>query len=657
VQLAGTVLPMFSAPNWIEQLFVIMIALGFPIALILGWIYDVRRSGLEKTVTPVAGRATESRRLIALALTGLSVTVIVLSSYWIWNSPRRSPHSPPATESTDVIPEKSIAVLPFANLGDGVEDEHFAEGIHDEILTDLARVADLKVISRTSVMQYRTGSERNLREIARDLGTAHVVEGTVQRKNNRVRISAQLIDARTDTHIWADHYERDLSDVFALESELAETIVAQLTSKLSPQEKTDIEATPTTSFAAYDFYSRANSLLSTIVFNTRSKSNLFEVVDLLNHAVSIDPSFFLAYCRLARAHDQIYLLALDHTPARLALANSAVQSALRLRPNSGEARLALAQHLYCGYLNYEQARQELLAARALLPNEPLVLELLGYINRRQGRWEESERDLKGSLVLDPKNAFLYQQLALTYNKLRRYQQTADALDHALALIPQDTGTRVQRAAVGLDWHADLKPLQSVIQGFLVASPDAAGDLAQAWFLTAACARDWPGVAKAVSAMPANGCREEGVAFPHAWCEGLVARFRGDDYAAREIFGRARQEQAAIVNMQPDYPEALCVLGAIDAALGRKDEAIKEGRRALDILPVSKDSINGPILLNYLALIYAWTGEKDLANQQLRLATHTPGDLSYGQLRLHPFWDSLRKDPGFEEIVAGLAPNE
>jgi TolB-like protein/Tfp pilus assembly protein PilF len=653
VQLAGTVLPMFRAPNWIERLLVIAIALGFPVALVCGWIFDLRRSGLQKTATPVVGRATENRRLIALALTGLSVTAIVLASYWIWYPPRPAPATDPAT----AIPEKSIAVLPFANLGDSDDDEHFAEGIHDEILTDLARVADLKVISRTSVMQYRSGSERNLREIAKALGAAHVVEGTVQRKDNRVRISAQLIDARTDTHIWADRYERDVSDVFALESELAETIVAQLTSKLSPEEKTDIEEKPTTSFAAYDFYSRANSLLSTIVFNTRSKSNLFEVVELLNRAVSLDPSFFLAYCRLARAHDQIYLLALDHTPARLALANSAVQSALRLRPKSGEVRLALAQHLYCGYLDYDRARQELLAARELLPNEPRILELLGYIDRRQGRWEESERALKGSLALDPRNAFLYQQLALSYNRLRQYKQMADALDHALALIPQDTGTRVQRAAVELDWHANLKPLETVIQALLVTSPDSAGDLAQAWFLTAACARDWPGVAQAMAAMPANGCPEEGVAFPHAWCEGLAARFRGDDAAAREIFARARQEQAAIVAKQPDYPEALCVMGAIDAALGFKKQAIEEGRRAVELLPVGKDSINGTILLNYLAVIYAWTGEKDLAIEQLRIATRTPGDLSYGQLRLHPFWDSLRGDPRFEEIVASLAPAE
>ncbi|MEO7166049.1 MAG: FlgO family outer membrane protein [Spartobacteria bacterium] len=656
VQLAGTVLPMFHAPNWMERAFVVAIALGFPVALVLGWIYDLRGSGLYKTATPVAGSGTEHRRVIALALTGLSVTAIVLISYWIWY-PQRQPPQTTAVTNPAAIPDKSIAVLPFANLGEGDDDEHFAEGIHDEILTDLARVADLRVISRTSVMQYRSGSERNLREIAKALGAAHVVEGTVQRQDNRVRISAQLIDARTDTHIWADRYERDVSDVFALESELAETIVAQLTSKLSQEEKIDIETKPTTSFAAYDLYRRANSLLSTIVFNTRSKSNLFEVVSLLDRAVSLDPSFFLAYCRLARAHDQIYLLALDHTPARLALANSAVQSALRLHPNSGEARLALAQHLYCGYLDYDRAREELQVARKLLPNESLIPELLGYIDRRQGRWMESERDLKDSLALDPRNAFLYQQLALTYNKMRQYPQMAEALDRALALIPEDTGTRVQRAAVELDWHANSKPLHSVIEALLVTRPEATGDLAQAWFLLAACERNWKQMAQAVAAMPENGCREEGVAFPHGWCEGVAARFRGDENAARASFSRARQEQAEIVSQQPNYPEAVCVLAVIDAALGRKDEAIEEGRRAAGLLPVSKDSINGPILLNYLAVIYAWVGENDQALDQLRIAARTPGDLSYGQLRLHPFWDALRDDPRFDEIVATLAPRD
>lgn len=664
VQLIGTVLPMFHAPDWAQQLFVLVVALGFPVALVFGWVFEIRHGGLQKTVVAAASGEANNRRLLVLALTGCVVAAIALVIYWEWHPWRRMAGSPgtsrllsPASDATPSIPNKSIAVLPFDNLGDAKDDAQFAEGVHDEILTDLAKVADLRVISRTSVMQYRSGAERNLREIAKALGVAHVVEGTVQRTGNRVRVSAQLIDARTDMHLWADRYDRDLSDVFALESELAEIIVSQLATKLSPQEKAAIEEQPTADLAAYELYSRANTLIATIVFNTRSKDNLFEAARLLDNAVALDPSFLLAYCQLARTHDLIYLLALDHTPARLALANAAVEATLHLRPNAGEARLALAHYLYCGFLDYDRAREELLMAGGVLPNEPLVFELMGYIDRRQGRWEESIRALQRALVLDPRNAFLFQQIALTYSKLRQYAQMAEALDHALLLVPMDVGTRIQRAFVELDWHGNLSPLQEIIPRILAEDPSAAGELAQVWFILACYERDATEISRAVAAMPANGCREEGVAFPHAWCEGLAARTRGDIAGARAAFTTARAEQEKIVREQPDYGEAICALGMIDAGLGRKKEAIEEGRRAIELLPLSKDSINGALLIQYLAIIYAWTGEKDSALEQLALAVRIPSDLSYAQLRLHPFWDALRGDPRFEQIVASLAPSD
>ncbi|PYK71036.1 MAG: hypothetical protein DME44_09205 [Verrucomicrobia bacterium] len=322
----------------------------------------------------------------ALLLAALAVTGSILIFF------HRTSSTPGAGAGISV-PEKSIAILPFDNLSDDKQNAYFTDGVQDEILTDLARVADLRVISRTSVMQYRSSATRNLRQIAKELGVAHILEGTVQRFGNQVRVSAQLIDARTDTHVWAERYDRDLADVFAIESELAKEIVSQLQAKLSPAEKAAIEERPTSDLRAYELYVRAKDLMTRAV-NVRAEKNLLEAADLLNEAVTRDPMFFLGYCELASAHDQIYLGNVDHTPARLALADAAVKAALKLRPDSGEAHLALAEHLYCGFLDYDRARQEVEIARRTLPNESKVYELAGYIDRRQGRWNESVTNLR-----------------------------------------------------------------------------------------------------------------------------------------------------------------------------------------------------------------------------------------------------------------------
>src|SRR5207237_5869051 len=352
------------------------------------------------------------------------------------------------------IPEKSIAVLPFENLSDDKENSYFTQGVADEILTDLAKIADLKVISRTSVMQYKSGISRNLREIGEQLGVAHVLEGSVQRIAVRVRVTAQLIDARTDAHLWAEHYDRPLDDVFAIQSEVAQAIADQLNAKLSAAEKAAINQAPTTDLVAYDLYVRAEALRAATSFNARLKENLLEAARLLDQVVARDPTFFLAYCRLAEVHDLMYFFGSDHTPTRLALANTAIQTALRLRPDSGEAHLALAEHLYRGYRDHEQALAELALARRALPNDPLVFELTGFITRRQGRWEESTTDLKRALELDPRNLFLLQQLSFTYELQRRYRELAEVLDRALKLVPSDPDTRLVRALIDLAERAD-----------------------------------------------------------------------------------------------------------------------------------------------------------------------------------------------------------
>jgi TolB-like protein/Flp pilus assembly protein TadD len=657
VQVVGTVLPIFHAPDWVQQVFVALVAFGFPVALVLAWCFDLEDGAIKMTCGD--GRAVvTSRRVWILAGVGLLVAGSALTGYWLWHPWKRL--SDAASMSSDTLSappviEKSIAVLPFENLSDDKQNAYFADGVQDEILTDLAKVADLKVISRTSVMQYKTSAQRNIREIAKALGVAHILEGTVQRAGGRIRVSAQLIDARTDMHLWAERYDRDLADVFAIENELAEQIVSQLKSKLSPKEKAAIEEKPTADLAAHDLYIRAKTLIASALFSTPQAEGLSEAVRLLNEAIERDPAFALAYYQLAHVHDLLYFLGIDHTPARLAMADAAIQSLVRLRPNSGEAHLAVAKHFYWGYLDYDRAREELNLAQKSLPNDPLPFQLAGYIDRRQSRWAESTKNLERAVELDPRNPAALQQIANSYECLRRYADLERALDRALALTPKDAALRGLRAETELHWHADPRPLISTIQAIIAEDSREAGNIAESWLRVSLCARDFDGAQRAVAALPIDGCHQETIPFPHVWCEGVVARMRGDTAAARAAFTSARDEMAKLVREQPAYAEALCALGMADAALGRKEKSIREGRRAVELLPVTKDSISGSLLVQNLALIYAWTGEKDLAFEQLSVAAKLPGLLSYGQLRLHPYWDPLRGDPRFERIVASLAP--
>jgi serine/threonine-protein kinase len=596
-------------------------------------------------ISPIFAKPAKSKPFLVAAGAAVAVLLVVAAYFW----PPKPHPKPPA------IPDKSIAVLPFENLSDEKENAYFADGVQDEILTGLTRVADLKVISRTSVMQYKAGLRRNLREIAAQLGVAHVLEGTVQRVAGRVRVNAQLIDALTDTQLWAEVYDRDVTNVFAIESEVAGNIVAQLQAKISPVEKAAIRQKPTADLAAYDLYIRAKTLIVPSGFSLPQLESLSEAVRLLNEAIERDPEFALAYYQLAQAHDQLYFSGIDHTPARLALADAAIQLLTRLRPNSGEAHLALAKHLYWGHLDYDRARRELKLAQQSLPNDPLAFVLAGYIDRRQGRWNESINNLERAAGLDPRNTVVLQQLANSYVCLRRYADAERVLDRAIAVDPKDSNTRAFRAAIEIYWHANPRPLRSTVEAIVAEDPREGKNVAQLWLEGSLCGRDVDGATRALAALPIAGCYEDRIPFPRTWCEGVVARLGNDKAAAHQAFAIARSEAAKLVADQPDYPEGLCVLGMADAVLGHKEDAIREGRRAVEVLPVTKDSIIGAMLLKNLALIYAWTGEKDPAFEQLSIAAKIPGVLSYGELRLHPNWDPLRGDPRFDKIVASLAP--
>ena len=589
-----------------------------------------------------------SVRRTHVALTAAGILILGMSALLLVHPSRIR------TSGLNPAPDKSIAVLPFENLSPDPNNVYFADGVQDEILTRLASLADLKVINRTSVMQYKSGAARDLRKIGHELGVARVVEASVQRASNRVRVNAQLIDVSTNQAIWGQSYDRDLADVFAIQSEIAISIAQQLQASLSPRQKTAIERAPTNDIGAFELYAQAKNVLA--IRNARE--NLLQAADLLNQAVEHDPSFFQAYCQLAHTHDRIYFLGYDHTPARLALAEAAIEEAFRLRPDAGEAHLARAQNLYRGYLQYDAALAELDIARRTLPNNAGVFELKGYIERRQGKQEEAVRSLERAIDLDPRNTFTLQQIGLSYHHLRRYAEEESVLDRALKIDPNNVDTEVARAFVNFHWKADTRLLHQTIDSIRVTNPDGAQGIADGWLICALAERD-PAAARTASVAAGSNppFTDEAVNFSRPFVEGVIARMMKDENEARSAFTVARAEQEKIIQTQPDYGPPLCVLGLIDAALGRKEEALREGRRAVELLPVEKDAINGVVMIKYLAMIAVWVGDKDLACEQLAVAIRPPSRLTYGQLKLLPFWDPLRGDPRFEKIVASLAPKE
>jgi serine/threonine protein kinase/TolB-like protein/Tfp pilus assembly protein PilF len=547
-----------------------------------------------------------------------------------------------------------IAVLPFENLSGQKETAAFVDGVQDDILTKLARIADLKVISRTSVMGYR--GKQNMRQIGDELRVSHVLEGSVRRVGARLHMNMQLIDTRTDTHIWAEQYDRDLNDLFAIQSETAQKVAQRLRAKITAAEKLAIERRPTGDLVAFDLYSQASHMLpggdGTVKFG--------QAIDLLNQAVARDPSFFGAYCQLAWAHDELYFSGLDHTPARLASAEAAIQAAFRLRPDDGETHLARAWHLYHAHLDYDGALAELEVARQTLPNNSGLFETMGFVQRRQGRWEESARSLERAFELGPRYINPLYQLGLSYGGFRRYAEQKSIFDRILTIEPDNLEAKAERAFVDVNWKADTGPLHQLIDEIRATNPAAMPKIADsnARLVCALAERDVAAAKEALIASDEIPLGSDAVHFTRSFVEGIIARMTNDEHKGQSAFTAARAEQDKTVQAQPDYGPAWCVLGVIDAALGRKEEALREGRRAVELLPVGKDLFNGMLMIKYLAMIAAWVGEKDLACEQIITVVRSPTGglhLSYGELKLMPFWDPLRGEPCFEKIVASLAP--
>ena len=583
-------------------------------------------------------------RYLAGAATGCVVLAAALAWLLVATLPTL-PVPPP--------PEKTIAVLPFENLNRDEANLFFTEGMQDDILTDLSRVADLKVISRGSVSEYAADQPRNLRAIGRELGVRHVLEGSVRRAGNRVRISAHLIDTHTGAQLWAENYDRDLQDVFSIQSAIAEQIVDQLQAHLSPIEHATIRKKPTSNIAAYEVYLRAREIAHRAGLSTKERSE--QQVRLLDEAVQREPNFVPALCLLARVHVLSYWSNQDHTPERLEAAWRALEQAARLQPEAGEVHLTRGIVLYWGQRDYEPAQAELALAQRILPNEADVPYFMALIARRQGDWESSTRYLQEARSIDPHNAIILWDLARTnYFATKHYRESAETCESVLAWKPDAFDFQLARAKVDLASRGDLRRWNTLL--WSDAARNAEPELLAFERLELALAqRDYHAAAAAMAAHPLPEFQWDGYVTPPAWYEGLIALGLGETEKAHAAFAQARTVLAATVRQRPDDAKANIVLAEIDARLGHKEDAIREGEHALALRPIAKDAVDAPAITTRLAAVYAQVGEIDRAFQILESVINQPNATNYGALLLDECWDPLRKDPRFQRIVATLAP--
>lgn len=576
---------------------------------------------------------SRSRFLACLVVLALLGGVVILVTNRLFKTTHEA-----APATLIKAPEKSIAVLPFESLSDNKADNYFADGVQDEILSKLAKLSQLKVISRTSVMAYRPPSNRDVRSIGTALGVANVVEGTVQRDGNRVRITTELIDARTDQTLWSESYQRDLTDIFAIQSEIAAAVASKLSARLSPEEQKDIAERPTTNVEAYDLYLQAKELVANWRFVAEGANDLPKAVKLLEQATQKDPKFTLAYCLLARAHDDLYFYLFDKTPERRALAEAAVNETLRLEPDSPEAHLAEAYHLY-STRNYERASVQIELAQRALPNSPEAFWLAARIDERLGRWEDATRAFEKAYSLDPRNPGIVYELADNYRQRGRYREA------------EQISARFN----------EVEPGYPVNNRAALDSMSSAQKNQQPWvserFWSAVGVRDWATAHQILDQSSDENLITGGpvkVLIPRGCGEIVLAACQGKHPTMETNFGAARDQLEQRVEAHPDDVELLSVLGLIDAFLGRKQEAIEEATRAVELRPISLDAVEGPYILKCLAYVYAWALEPDLAFRELAILAKTPGGLgTRADFKADVLWDPIRKDPRFDQLAAQL----
>nr|MBA3542956.1 tetratricopeptide repeat protein [Chthoniobacterales bacterium] len=564
--------------------------------------------------------------------------------------PRPLPAASPAafrpTPAKPGIREKSIAVLPFENLSEEKANAYFADGIQDEILTNLAKIAALKVISRTSVMQYRTGTTRNLREIGKQLGVAHLLEGSVQRVSGKVRVNAQLIDAQTDAHLWAQTYDRDLTDVFAIQSDIARSIADQLQARLAPAEKARLAAKPTDNSEAYLLYLQANE----VVYVAASREEAVRADELYSRAMALDPGFALARARASMLNSLMYFVGRE--PQRKTRARLLADEALRLAPDLGEAHLARALCFYRLDADYEKALGELAIASAALPNNSEISDYSGYINRRQGRWQDALDAFARARKLDPRRAH-FDGAPDTLRALRQWTAANEAFAAGLELEPQLIDGWLGLAYTQFVQSGNPSLATATLERLPAAMKTKPGSFWARWDY-AMLARDFVAAAQVIPDWPAN---ELVVYGPKEFYEGCVAFAQSDVEAARTFFESARPIYEAGVREHPEDPKFHAELGRLQAMLGRKESAIAEARRAVELRPERKDAVAGPLYEANLAFVYAQTGEVDQAVTLLSRLLTTPSAerITVAHLRSSWEWDPLRQDPRFREILQGPEP--
>ncbi len=582
----------------------------------------------ERTPASIASARKNTRKRLLPAIGLIAAAVVAAAVVWFFVTRGHQPIESGRVQMVTAIPAKSIAVLPFESLSADKQDVYFADGVQDDILNDLAKIAQLTVISRTSVMLYRAGEKRDLRQVASALGVANVLEGTVRRNANRVRVNTDLIDARQDKTIWADSFDRDLTDIFAIQSEVAQTIATKLAATLSPEEKRNIEKKPTENLEAYELYLRAKELLVSVgvaaTFADVHKP-LIEAVSLLDQAVQLDPKFTLAYCRAAEAHDFIYRF-YDPTPEQRALGDAAISRALALEPDLADVRLAYAAHLYRSYRDTHQARIQLTIARRGLPNDADAFALEAYIDRRQGQFEKAIQEFKDAITRDPRNSVFVEDLATTLQQVRQFRAAEETFDRLTELRPDQPILRTQKPFVLYYETGD----NTAIGTALAALPASVADDRGVLSLRLAFAfvdRDWAQAKALIERMNsgddegdfANG----GVNVPIGCYSILLARLQGQQTGANPSFAETRDQLNQRVQKAAESAGLLSQLAVVDALLNHKETAIAEAKRAVELLPISKDSVDGPYPELNLAAVYAWTNELDLAFEMLSTLTKVP----------------------------------